>query len=122
MKVTATRTVYVAAESGEKLLNKGESADVDGRTYSNKHPFIRAGYLVPDKAASTDTQADSEASGADDHRQDLMDAIEQATGKRPGVKAKTETLEKRWAEIQAAQEASGSGEGDQAQDEPQPEE
>lgn len=50
MRVTATRTVYVTTESGEKLLNKGESADVDGRTYSNKHPFILAGYLVAEQA------------------------------------------------------------------------
>jgi len=45
MKVTATRPVYVHTDTGETLLEKGESAEVDGRRYRN-HPFVAAGYLV----------------------------------------------------------------------------
>lgn len=41
-----------------------------------------------------DPTADEQA-----HRQAMMDAIEAATGKRPGVNTKTKTLEKRYAEL-----------------------
>lgn len=46
MKVKATRPTYVESRDGKVLLKKGESADVDGRTYGSDHRFIVAGYLV----------------------------------------------------------------------------
>ena len=48
MKVTATRPVYVHTDTGETLLEKGESAEVDGRRYRG-HAFIDAGYLVAEE-------------------------------------------------------------------------
>lgn len=44
-----------------------------------------------------------------EYRSRLMDAIESATGKRPGANTKTETLEQRAAEIQSG----SKGEGEQ---------
>lgn len=46
MRVTATRPVYVETHDGKTLLKQGESAEVDGRTYSDSHMFVSAGYLV----------------------------------------------------------------------------
>lgn len=45
MKVTATRPVYIYTSGGKELLQKGESADVDGRRYRGSS-FVNAGYLV----------------------------------------------------------------------------
>ncbi|WP_339119196.1 hypothetical protein [Halomonas sp. BMC6] len=43
---------------------------------------------------------ESEPSGSEiARRQELMDAIEAATGKRPGANTKDETLEKQYAEL-----------------------
>ncbi|MFJ5538542.1 hypothetical protein [Vreelandella titanicae] len=48
---------------------------------------------------------ETEASGSDSaRRQELMDAIEADTGKRPGANTKTETLEKQYAELNKDQE------------------
>lgn len=48
MKVTATRPVYIYTRDGKALLNKGESAEVDGRHYRGSR-FISAGYLVAEE-------------------------------------------------------------------------
>lgn len=55
-----------------------------------------------------DGQGDTEAprESEKDYRSRLMDAIEHATGKRPGANTKTETLEQRAGEL----EADGQGE------------
>lgn len=48
---------------------------------------------------------EAEASGGESaRRQELMDAIEADTGKRPGTNTKTETLEKQYAELTKGQE------------------
>lgn len=57
----------------------------------------------PDDAepgAQGDGQGLEPAGDEQQHRAELMDAIELATGKRPGANTKTETLEQRMAEIQ----------------------
>lgn len=71
MKVTATRATYVETDKGDVLLQPGDSADVDGRKYGNGHPFIKAGYLVPEKAEEkpkrqkkTEPEKDEQVSGS----------------------------------------------------------
>jgi hypothetical protein len=56
MKVTATRATWVDTDKGEALLQKGESAEVDGRTYGDSHLFVKAGYLVAEKKDSKPKQ------------------------------------------------------------------
>lgn len=50
MKVTATRPVWIESDGKKVLLNKGDSAEVDGRTYGDSHVFIAGGYLVAEKS------------------------------------------------------------------------
>lgn len=58
------------------------------------HPHIVEAYQARGIAVSDGSEPDE-----DERRQELMDAIEQATGRRPGVNTKTETLEQRYAEL-----------------------
>lgn len=46
MKVKATRPVWL----GKTYLAKGESAEVDGRSYGDDHPMVKEGWLVAEKS------------------------------------------------------------------------
>lgn len=92
-------------------------------TVEGNHPAVVAAYEAadievevigvegerPDDAepgAQVDGQDFGPVADEQGRRTELMDAIEQATGKRPGANTKTETLEQRLAEL----EAEGQGE------------
>tara|TARA_B100000700_G_scaffold189815_1_gene209180 strand:- start:45405 stop:45662 length:258 start_codon:yes stop_codon:yes gene_type:complete len=52
-------------------------------------------------------QGTTPAESEQQRRVELMDAIEQTTGKRPGANTKTETMEQRLAEIQTGSQDGG---------------
>lgn len=54
-----------------------------------------------DPSVQIDGQGLEPAADEQQRRTELMDAIEHATGKRPGANTKTETLEQRMAEIES---------------------
>lgn len=49
MQVRVNHTLYVENKNERIMLEKGDTADVDGRTYHDGHMFIKSGYLVPVK-------------------------------------------------------------------------
>ncbi|MAR74370.1 MULTISPECIES: hypothetical protein [unclassified Halomonas] len=74
-------------------------------TVEGHHPDVVAAYeaagievevIGTDEERPDDAESDERA-----RRAELMNAIEHATGKRPGANTKTETLEQRMAEIES---------------------
>ena len=59
MKVTATRPCYVYTDTGKTLLEKGESAEVDGRRYRNSS-FVKGGYLIVEEEPKPKRKAKAE--------------------------------------------------------------
>ena len=74
-------------------------------TIEGHHPAVVAAYKAIDieveVIGAEESRPDDAESDERARRAELMDAIEHATGKRPGANTKTETLEQRMAEIES---------------------
>jgi len=49
MKVTANYPTYVEVDGEQRLVEVGETVEVDGRKYSNEHPDIKYGSLTAEE-------------------------------------------------------------------------
>ncbi|MBY6111211.1 hypothetical protein KUV74_12485 [Halomonas sp. DP1Y21-3] len=75
-------------------------------TVEGHHPDVVAAYeaagIEIEVIGAEEPRPDDAESDERARRAELMDAIEQTTGKRPGANTKTETLEQRMAEIESS--------------------
>lgn len=96
-------------ERGKHYRNPEHFGRIEPRaevvTVEGSYPAVVAAYEAADIEVEVIGVEQSPANDDEQQRRaELMDAIEQATGKRPGVNTKTETLEKQYAELTKNQE------------------